>query len=67
MSLPQKMREPRKCRATNGTAEAWYYLNPRSIDVLAEIVDGNNGARWITTCRLTRRQLQQALEIMETV
>ena len=61
----KQMREPRRARATGVTAEAWYYINPKTVDVLAEIVDPGNGGRWVTTARLTRKQLEQALAIME--
>ncbi len=59
MRMPKKMREPRKARRHGSTAEAWYYVNPKSIDVFCQ---SNTGCT--PSCRLTRHQFEQALKIM---
>lgn len=59
MTLPKTMREPRKARRHGMTASAWYYVNPNTIDVFCQ---SNSGAT--PSCRITRRQLEQALKIM---
>lgn len=60
MTLTRQMREPRKAKPIQA-AGAWYYVNPRSIDVF---VQSKNGAT--PSCQLTHRQLRQALAIMQT-
>lgn len=60
MNLPKQMREPRKAKARHLTANAWYYVDPNSISVFAESEKGAS-----TYCTLTRRQLEQALAIMD--
>ena len=43
-----------------GTEKGWWYVNPRSIDVLA--YDNTT----TTQVRLTRKQLDKAIEIMDS-
>ena len=50
---------PRKARAEYGARDAWWYVNKRSIEVLAQ-PNGSNP----TCVKLTKKQLQRALEIM---
>ena len=54
------MCKPRGARSLHTTKEAWWYINRRSIDIIA--VSGNE----TTQCRLTRRQLEKAIEIMDS-
>lgn len=60
MGLPKKMRKPRTARSLGLTASAWYYINPSTIDVFCQ---SNNGST--PSCRLSRRQLLQALAVMD--
>jgi hypothetical protein len=53
------MLKPRKARGIGVSVEAWFYINPSSIEV--HIHTENHGV----SCSLTRRQLQQALAIMD--
>jgi hypothetical protein len=60
-----RSKEPRKARALSDTNEAWWYVDPRSIIVHGEVL-GLAGERWVTSVRLTRKQLERALEIMDS-
>lgn len=56
LSAAQIMRQPRRANPM-GSGEAWWYINPGSIDV----VHDNNGR----VVRLTKTQLEFALSIMK--
>ena len=59
--LPEKMTHPRKARPLGGsTADGWWYVNYGSIDVYADLIGTG-----VSAVRLTRRQLEQALKIMD--
>lgn len=60
MNLPVEMREPRRVRTLHQTESGWYYINPRTVDVFATPNNGNT-----TVVRFTRRQLEQALVVMD--
>jgi hypothetical protein len=53
-SVPANMRKPRQAGK-----HAWFYINRASIDVCHDI--GNN-----TFIRLTRKQLESALRVMDS-
>lgn len=55
-SVAQIMREPRRANPM-GSGEAWYYINPGTIDVV------HDSSGRIT--RLTRTQLEFALSVMK--
>jgi hypothetical protein len=59
MRAPREFRAPRKARPHAGSKSAWYYLNPRTIDIFVEREGGGTGS-----CRLTKTQLEQALALM---
>jgi hypothetical protein len=61
--LPKEMREPRKGRPMCGTDEAWFYVNQNSVDIYA--TSSTQAEVNTTTVRLTRRQLERALETMD--
>lgn len=61
-NLIRKMREPRKAKAFGLSSKAWYYVNDRSIDLFINA----DGCKTMTA-KLTRRQLEQALAIMNKV
>jgi hypothetical protein len=42
--------------------DAWYYVNPRTIDVLIRVT-----GKGTFSAKLTRRQLQSALRLMSSV
>jgi hypothetical protein len=63
--IPKEMRSPRKAEPYNGTDEAWWYINKRSIDVYA--TSSAQAELCTTVVRLTRHQLERALEIMDSV
>lgn len=58
--LPRNMRKPYTAKPLGLSDDAWYYVGPSSIDVFAQR-EGMNA----TPCRLTRKQLLRALEIMD--
>lgn len=60
MRAPRVFRVPRKARPHAGSKSAWYYLNPRTIDIFVERENGGTAS-----CRLTKRQLLQALALMD--
>lgn len=60
MLLPRIMRAPRKAKPIHQTEKAWYYVNHKTIDIFAQSKLGQS-----TIVRMTRRQLQQALAIMD--
>ena len=60
MNRTTEMCKSRRCRALMGTEKGWWYVNPRSIDVLA--YDNTT----TTQVRLTRKQLDKAIEIMDS-
>ena len=62
MIRPKEMCAPRNARPLGDTEEAWWYINPGSID----IVSVNRNAP-TSQVRLHRSQLVRALEIMDTV
>lgn len=57
------MRAPRNARPLCGTDEGWWYVDPSSISVHGRVT--NMGGCHTTSVRLTRRQLERALEIMD--
>lgn len=61
MSRSREMCESRKARALPGTLGAWWYINPASIDIISQPSFGHGVAQ----ARLTRKQLERALEIMD--
>lgn len=56
-------RKPRKAKPCVGTREGWYYVDHQYIEVLARTE--NTGVHFTTAVRLTRKQLERALEIMD--
>lgn len=58
--LTGKMLTPRKATACGLSDNAWYYVGPASVDVFAQ-VEGEDAL----CARLTRRQLERAIEIMD--
>ena len=67
-TIPKLMRTPRRVKAWAGTMSGWWYINPNSIDVLAESDPDSSRVTHVevTHVELTRRQLQRALEIMDS-
>lgn len=66
--LPKGMQRPRSARAIgDNTDVAWWYVNPRTIDIMAHVNDGKGGPNYCGQVRLTRKQLEQALAVMERV
>lgn len=61
---PRVMRTPKTCRPCFGTDEGWYYVQPGYIEVIGR-KDSGVDAVSTTAVRLTRRQLERALEIMD--
>lgn len=61
--LPRSMRTPRQAEPCIGTTEGWYYVQPDYVEVYARTE--NTGVSFRTTVRLTRKQLERALEIMD--
>ena len=57
--LPFSMRKPRKATPLGRSEDAWYYVGPSSVDIYCQEKGVN-----VQQCRLTRRQLERALEIM---
>jgi hypothetical protein len=58
--LPFSMRRSRKASPLGLSDDAWYYVGPSSIDIFcAETFQPTQG------CRLTRKQLEGALLIMD--
>lgn len=58
----RKMLGPRHTRAGKGFQPGWYYIDRNQIEILADV---KNAVSVHTMCvRLSRKQLEQALEIM---
>lgn len=58
----RKMLGPRNTRAGKGFQPGWYYIGRNQVEILADLKNAVGGH---TTCvRLSRKQLEQALEIM---
>ena len=60
MKLSKAMRGPRKAKVISGGDEAWWYIEPNGITVVSSVAKGLNPIQ----VRLTRRQLERALEVM---
>lgn len=61
MNRPKEICKPRGARTLGTTEEAWWYINPGSIDVIA--VNRNEATSQV---RLHRHQLERALKIMDS-
>lgn len=60
--LTPDMCKPRKAHALTGeTSSGWFYVGPRAIYVMAQAKGGG-----ITGVRLTKRQLERALSIIQS-
>ena len=59
MNRSKEMCKPRSARPLSSTEEAWWYINPGSIDIVS--VNRNEATSQV---RLHRKQLERALEIM---
>ena len=59
MKLTKPMLAPRRARPLAGTEDAWFYVEPKGVSVFASKEGGGT-----TACKLTRRQLERALEIL---
>lgn len=59
--LTKEMTKPRVAGLLGGAVKAWWYINPESIDVCAESQRGGT-----THVRLSKRQLERALEVMKS-
>ena len=57
---PRAMRTPKKGRPCLGTDEGWYYVQRGYIEVMGRKADVAT-----TAVRITRKQLERALEIMD--
>lgn len=57
--LSKELAKSRKATALQGI-EAWWYVNKKSIEVYVRDADG------VSSARLTRAQLERALELMES-
>ena len=62
MNWPKSMRKPRRAAVTHGPGECWYYVGPRGLEISVATRKGEVSSNVI---RLTRRQLERALVIME--
>ena len=63
MNLSKAMREPRRARVIyKHSGECWYYIQPRSIELFVSLEKGKAAS---SSIRLTRKQLEKALEIMD--
>ena len=60
MNRSKDMCNSRGARSLSNTKLAWWYINPRSIDIIAVGPDNDT-----TQVRLTRKQLERAIEIMD--
>ena len=60
--IPKNMLKPRKAKVVRGSGECWYYINPGGLEVFAAEETGRSAQKAI---RLTRRQLKEALKIMD--
>ena len=64
-TLPIEMRNPRKATPfCHATKEAWWYIERGGISVLASASTVGEGRSLTTGVRLTRRQLELALKII---
>ena len=61
MNLPKSMLKPRRATVIHGPGECWYYIVPRGLEICVAQEKGRASSNSI---RLTRRQLERALEIM---
>ena len=62
MSRSTEMCKSRGARPLGNTEEAWWYINPGSIDIVS--INRNEPTSQV---RLHRKQLEHALEIMDSV
>ena len=62
MNRPKEMCKRRRARPLTGTEEAWWYINLKSIDIISV-----NKSQTFTQVRLYRKQLERALQIMDSV
>lgn len=58
--LLKNMLTPRKAKPLGVSEESWYYVGPSSIDIFIKQENCSTAS-----ARLTRKQLQRALEIMD--
>jgi len=63
-NLPKNTLKSRKAKVAHGPGECWYYIVPRGLELCVAQEKGKAASQII---RLTRRQLERALEIMEEV
>jgi len=67
--VPNQDRSKAMCKVRNArkygmnTTDAWWYINAKSIDILAEATV--NDKRVVTHVVLTRHQIRRAIEIMD--
>lgn len=61
MNRTKEMCAPRDARTLGNTEEAWWYINPGSIDIISV-----NRHEPTSQVRLHRKQLERALEIMDS-
>jgi len=59
--LPLPMRIARRAKVHKPDRKAWWYISPDNIGVYIENGDGK-----VSSCELSRKQLERALEVMKS-
>ena len=60
--VPKTMLKSRRATVVHGAGECWYYIAPSGLEVCVAAEKGKAASNVV---RLTRRQLQRALEVIE--
>jgi len=60
--IPKSMLKSRRARLVHGSGECWYYINPGGLEVL---VTSQKDLAASQTFRITRKQMERALEIIK--